>query len=288
MKPFQRSCLVNSSPEEVAGFASRGFFWWLNSFLYTGSRRLLSDDDLLHLDSSLSSQILEQQLRAGWVSWPKSGQHPLLWAVLWCYRRSLSCVILPRVCVILLRFAQPLLIHRALSLISEPDSPSKRSKGLGLVGAALVIYCGIAVGIAQYKHQIYRSMMRLRGGLVSLIYDATLALDTSAAGDAAAVTLMSADVDRIMSGIEMFDVIWATPIEVSAAIIMLARQLGWACLAPVFISLRKFLLSTTSCELTVVISLYLGDIPSWDSRVEVPEDLGRLNTGAHSCYSLYA
>ena len=80
----------------------------------------------------------------------------------------------------------------------------------------------------------------VRGGLICLIFDATLHLDGYTAGESAAVTLMSTDIDRIAQGMELSDNLWAAPIEIGIAIFLLERQLGLACLAPVVITISMF------------------------------------------------
>jgi hypothetical protein len=73
----------------------------------------------------------------------------------------------------------------------------------------------------------------MRGSLICLIFDATLHLDAGEAGESAAVTLMSTDIDRVALGLELSDNLWAAPIEIGIAIFLLECQLGLACLAPV-------------------------------------------------------
>lgn len=74
-----------------------------------------------------------------------------------------------------------------------------------------------------------------RGALVSLIYDRTLQLQDGVYNEAAAVTLMSTDVDRIASSLEDLHEIWAQIIEVGLGIWLLAMQLGWVCVFPLLV-----------------------------------------------------
>ena len=48
---------------------------------------------------------------------------------------------------------------------------------------------------------------------------------------------MSTDIDRIMAGLEHFDNLWACPIEVACAVLLLRHQLGMACLAPIAVTI---------------------------------------------------
>nr|POE78011.1 multidrug resistance-associated protein 1 [Quercus suber] len=77
----------------------------------------------------------------------------------------------------------------------------------------------------------------LRGSLICLIFDTTLGISEGEADKLASVTLMSTDIDRIMTGFTSLDSLWAGPIEASIAIYLLERELGVACVVPVVISL---------------------------------------------------
>jgi hypothetical protein len=77
----------------------------------------------------------------------------------------------------------------------------------------------------------------IRGSLVSVIYSQTLRLPCDSAKSSAALTLMSTDVDRIaLTAQKAFD-LWACPIEIAVAIFLLAREVGWACVAPTLLAL---------------------------------------------------
>jgi uncharacterized protein (DUF4213/DUF364 family) len=68
----------------------------------------------------------------------------------------------------------------------------------------------------------------IRGALVSIVYSKTLIIQGGAFDNAAALTLMSTDVDRIASSLQTVHEIWANVIELSIAIYLLQRQVGVA------------------------------------------------------------
>ena len=78
-----------------------------------------------------------------------------------------------------------------------------------------------------------------RGALVSLIYNRTLTLRAGVYDGSAAVTLMSTDVDRIVSSLEDLHEVWARLIEVIIGIFLLERQVGWVCIAPIVVVAGK-------------------------------------------------
>ena len=76
-----------------------------------------------------------------------------------------------------------------------------------------------------------------RGGIVSLIFSKTLAISDGAYDNAAALTLMSTDVDRIASSLENIHEIWANSCEMGIALFLLVRQVGVATVVTVVLAL---------------------------------------------------
>ncbi len=76
----------------------------------------------------------------------------------------------------------------------------------------------------------------MRGCLVPLIYRKTLLLDSSEAGHAAALTLVTIDIERITNGIVGMHEIWADVVEMGLAIWLLQKQVGAACAVPIGIA----------------------------------------------------
>ena len=71
-----------------------------------------------------------------------------------------------------------------------------------------------------------------RGSLITLIYNETLRVSSSAAPDAEAMTLMSADIDRIGGSFHFLHEWYASLIELALALWLLYRYLGTAMAAP--------------------------------------------------------
>ena len=77
----------------------------------------------------------------------------------------------------------------------------------------------------------------LRAGLVSIIYRKTGTLSVKDIDPATSMTLMSADIERIVQGWQTMHEVWANAIEVGIAIYLLERQLGVACVVPIAVSI---------------------------------------------------
>lgn len=157
--------------------------------------------------------------------------------------------VVPRLCLIGFNYSQPFLINRIIDFVGETgNNASSANSGYGLIGATALIYIGIAVCVspplgflsillnlnplqistAIYKHKTYRVITMIRGALVSIVYSKTLLIQDGAFDNAAALTLMSTDVDRIASSLQNIHEIWANVIELGIAIYLLQRQVGVA------------------------------------------------------------
>jgi ATP-binding cassette, subfamily C (CFTR/MRP), member 1 len=66
----------------------------------------------------------------------------------------------------------------------------------------------------------------IRGALVGVIYQKTLNLETSSITDSAPVTLMSTDIDGIISATQSFYDLWPSVVELSAGLFLLYRKAG--------------------------------------------------------------
>lgn len=79
-----------------------------------------------------------------------------------------------------------------------------------------------------------------RGALVGLIYEQTLQLGSEQV-EMGAVTLMSTDVDRLTMSFQSLNEMWAQTAEIALGIWLLEGQLGWVCIAPIFIVVGRLL-----------------------------------------------
>jgi hypothetical protein len=89
------------------------------------------------------------------------------------------------------------------------------------------------VSTGQYQHLTFRAITMARGQLISMLYDKATDISITAADPTAALTLMSADIERIDTGWRTAHDVWANLVEIAVAVFLLERELGVACLIPV-------------------------------------------------------
>ncbi|KAF3400200.1 Multidrug resistance-associated protein 1 [Penicillium rolfsii] len=243
-------------PEELTGVFGRALFWWIHSILKDGYRGFLMQDDLTRVDRALSSKIVRKRLIRAWNQRRKKStvfqaiyfritksclarpetNFTLPRVLLGCFRAEFLAPILPRLFLMVFRYAQPVLISVTIGFVRNRSSQDKGIKsGYWLIVFTTLIYCGLAVSTSSYRHNLNRLQMMTRGAIIGLIHARSLTVETSYCQDGRALTLMSADVDSIETFAEMIHETWAQIVEVLVGTILLARQIGWLAPMPLFI-----------------------------------------------------
>ncbi len=231
---------VHESPEATSGLFGKLFFGWLNRLFLAGFSRTLSLKDLFPLDKHLTSEYLFQRLSDTWHFLDNKSPNSLFLLVANTMKWHLLSAFPPRLALIGFTFCQPFLITRAIDLSQQPIDKASSNAGYGLIGAYLLVYVGIALTTGQYQHLTYRAITMARGGLTTLMFAKTSSLKSNAVDSSSALTLMSADIERITNGWQTMHEIWASVIEVAIAIYLLEQQLGAACAIPIAVAICKF------------------------------------------------
>ncbi|KAI5197133.1 putative multidrug resistance protein [Aureobasidium subglaciale] len=224
----------DTTPEARSGVYNRSVFWWLNHFLTIGFGKVITFEDLYPLDDALSSEQLAESAQSSWQRSDKISQHALLWNTVVCLKWPLLAPAVPRLALIGFNYSQPFLITRIINYVQHEEKD--QNIGYGLIGAAAIIYIGIAISNGRYQHANFRFMAMIRGSLSSLIYQKTLDLQYMALEDASPVSL-SNDVDYIVLTSETLHEIWAATVEVIIAMYLLGQGSGVGCIAPVVLAL---------------------------------------------------
>ncbi|VUC23924.1 unnamed protein product [Clonostachys rosea] len=229
-------------PESTTGIANHSFLWWVNGLFKLGMGAVIRPQDLFGLTSYMTSEYLSDRMGSAWSSRQKPERRfelPLAtFKVLWF---PFLQIVLPRLCLIALTFSQPLLIARVLDLLQRRKTGFSDKQGYGLIGAAFLIYGGLAVIKLHYHIKNARFMTMVRGAIITLVYDHLLQLPVGSCEDGTATTLISADVERITSSLNQLNELWARAIEVAAGIGLLTWQIGWVSVIPLVIVFLSFL-----------------------------------------------
>ncbi|KDN60706.1 hypothetical protein CSUB01_04114 [Colletotrichum sublineola] len=220
------------SPEEQANVLDRIFFWWINPILALGNRHVLTGESLPPMCQKLSSKPLRQQALRAWDQRGKpEGRSTLPKVLVRSMLPHFLAPIIPRLFLIAFRYAQPVLISTAIRFLSGLSAQSA-DEGRLVILMAVVIYVGLAMSRAVYFHLLNRLKIMIRGAVVGLINNKSFNQQSTGHDDGRAVTLMSTDAESVGQAASMFHETWAQVIEVILGTTMLAREVGWVCLAP--------------------------------------------------------
>ncbi|KAK5991347.1 ABC transporter FGM5 [Cladobotryum mycophilum] len=233
------------SPEETTGLYGLGTFFWLNTLFISGYKKVLDISDLFSLDKNMSAESVQktfsQKIQHGNFHGKKNGLAKTL-------ASSLAVPFLlpmaPRIALMGLAFCQPFLLDALMNHLKKSETESPANNGYGLIGATILVYTGIPTATAFYWYFQERALFMARACLSSAVYRKTIQAKISVADDSAAVTLMSADVERIRMGFMQVHEFWANPIQVALACWLLQRQLGAAFAAPIVVVLLCAVSST--------------------------------------------
>ncbi|PIA90546.1 ABC transporter C family member 8 [Cercospora beticola] len=239
------------APEALVNLYSQVSLWWINPMFWTGYRSFLSIDSLYDIDEGLSSTSAEATFARHWLRRSGERRWDLVWALVHSVKWTLIGLVVPRLCLSALKLCQPLLIARITSLLREGLNDGNRNDANGLIAAAALIYVGVAVTTALYQRHLHRMITKIRGSVVSAVYGKTMRLDDAQLSDNAALTLVTADINRICGSLQTIDDLFATPIEIAVAIYLLERQIGVSCVAPVALAVGVSLLSFISSNTAI-------------------------------------
>lgn len=184
----------HTSPENTSGIYNRSFFWWLNTLMTTGFQRVIKNEDLYPIGEEMSSQCLYSRAQNTWDTCNHARSHALVWSTLKTTKRAFAVGIIPRLCTIGFKYAQPFLLERTVGFANDESQPD--SIGWGLTGAFGIVFLGLAVTNGAYYHMAYRFNTAVRGSLISLIYAKTVDLSITALDESVAVTLMANDTSK--------------------------------------------------------------------------------------------
>ncbi|KAJ5797953.1 uncharacterized protein N7503_007249 [Penicillium pulvis] len=162
----------------------------------------------------------------------------LAYSTIWTFKSSVIWAFMARLAVIGLTYCQPFLITALTDYVQ--DAIPNKNDGYGLIGGFALVFFLKGAFSCLYQHHNFRLTTKIRGAFVSLIFEKTLTLAFDENSDAAALTLMSNDIDNIAFGVQNMHEIWASPIETGIALFLLQRQVSWAAAVPAFVSVATF------------------------------------------------
>jgi hypothetical protein len=231
------------SPLVYANVFSRLTFGWITPLMKLGQH--LAEHDLWRLPRADQADALTNRIHQTW-SRQRSRTHSdpsLIRAIVHAYGGPYLLAVLFKCIQDILQFAQPLLLSRLLTFAdsySHGNQPEPLSHGYTI--AALMFCCGLVQTLFQhqYAHRAFVTGIRVRSGLIGLIYQKSLVLsnqEKSGRSTGDIVNLMSTDVSRIQGSCSDGLILVSGIFQITLAFISLYTMLGWPMLGGVVVVL---------------------------------------------------
>ncbi|WVR05627.1 hypothetical protein IAU60_002649 [Kwoniella sp. DSM 27419] len=226
------------SPVATANVFEKLTFSWLTPLLSLGTRKYLGEEDMWALPPNDSAEALSNRLADMWkketdaVKAGKKKSASLKLAIFKAFGAPYVVAGMFKAVYDLLNFLQPQLLRLLLSFVSSygTDHPMPPIAGFAI---SILMFVSANIGTAilhQYFQRCFDTSMRIRGGLVTLIYRKSLVLSNGeksgrTTGDI--VNLQSVDAVRISDVTQYGHIAWSGPFQILIAFVSLYRLVGW-------------------------------------------------------------
>ncbi|GAA5915191.1 hypothetical protein JCM6882_001133 [Rhodosporidiobolus microsporus] len=248
------------SPYTKANIFQRMSFEWLTPLMQAGSTKYLSEEDLWALPAEDTAHALSTRLEQAWLKrYKESTDRPsLLKALGTAYGGPFLTGLFLKLLDDTFAFAQPLLLKYLLQFVASYGTKHGEPSSHGyLVGVGMFL-CSIlqTVLLQAYFSRAFETGMRIRTGLVSLIYKKALVLSPSerasrSTGDI--VNLQSTDTARLDNFCAYAGYLPSAVYQIIFTLYLLYRFLGWSMLASIVVI-------CASIPLTGVVAKYQGEL----------------------------
>lgn len=259
---YLRTKYGNVAKEQTVSLWNLTFFAWVVPFFRVGYSKVIRLKDIPNIDEYLQAKSASESLHSSWRSTNK-GRFRLIRATFKANSRLFLLAVPPRLALSAFMFCQPFIVSTSIKFFENKSSEEYHTYyGPALVGATVLTYLGIAVSTllpmpascywtvtdhlanqmsrALYWRQTNRLLARFRAGLISIVYRHIGDLQSRDTQDAAVVTLMGTDVERIVQSTKLVHEIWASLIEIAIGVWLLARQISWASVVPLVVCLGVY------------------------------------------------
>ncbi|KAJ7164505.1 P-loop containing nucleoside triphosphate hydrolase protein [Mycena filopes] len=233
----KRSLLIPTDPapayEETLSLFVKPFFPHILPILFTGARRRLTLPELGDIPVYLRAEPATDRLLAALAVEDINGKRYLLRSTVRAFSAQFLSPVLPRLLVLAGTFAQVSLVEAMVTFVADKSIPQER--GTLIVAGYVAVYVSLAISNYVYTEKVNAFVVLYRSALTGALYAKTLRLTSTAArelGQGAATTYMSVDVEKITSGFQMLQEIWAAVLTILVACALLWIKASYVMFAP--------------------------------------------------------
>ncbi|KAM0749801.1 hypothetical protein T439DRAFT_39861 [Meredithblackwellia eburnea MCA 4105] len=255
-------------PRIRANIFDRLTFSWLTPMMKAGYTKYLTEEDLWALPPGDTAEALGANLESTWnkrraLADAKNKDLPpdakkvspsLTGALIASFGGPFMVAAIFKFLQDCLSFAQPQLLKRLLIFVNSYGSSTPEPAFHGYLIAITMFVCAVAQTLLLhcYFARVFETGMRVRGGLINIIYKKSLVLSNDERGGRLTgdiVNLQSTDATRLQDLCTYGQVAWSGLFQITLAFISLYKLLGWYMLIGVAVMLA-------SMPLTAAIARY--------------------------------
>ena len=113
-----------------------------------------------------------------------------------------------------------------IAFVQNGDGSESLNKGYGLIAAFALNYVILAISLSWSAQSMARFQTKLRGCLISTLYEKTLKTPSKDVDLGTATVLMNVDVDKVLQGFKQINELWAAFILTAVSSYIMYTHLG--------------------------------------------------------------
>ncbi|KAK8801165.1 hypothetical protein WA158_001935 [Blastocystis sp. Blastoise] len=232
------------SYEEKAGFLSKTFFNWMTPILKTGSKRPLDFKDIPKLSKCDTADEIYTKTSSCFEESKKQGKPSIYRAMYKSYGKPFVFAGFLKLIHDIMQFLGPYLLKFILDFMSDKDADMMEGIWLSialLVSALVQSYC-----LRNYFFLCYRTGMRMRSTVVTMVYTKSLKLSTKSRtlySTGQITNLMEVDSQRFQDLTSYLQTLWSGPFQIIVCLGMLYWIMGLSAITGVILILLMIPLS---------------------------------------------
>ncbi|ORX98599.1 P-loop containing nucleoside triphosphate hydrolase protein [Basidiobolus meristosporus CBS 931.73] len=291
---------TNPSPEPASNYFTKVTFFWVLPLLKLGRKKTLKMEDIysvhpkflsypLYLaskakvdaDEAIAFQQIKDTEEKGFAPQVERGKINLIRTVLHAVGYDFMFAVVPRVLYICALYVRPALFSNLIAFVTSYSSAEKLSEtrlqepwvGYGLLITIFTTAVLSSLFDGQYQNICYKSSLKVRSVLITLIYRKALRLSCTnkQEGMGSIVNHMSTDADNLVNLFQLIHLTWSCAVEVIVVLVLLYTQVRLA----VFASIVVLIVMMITCAVaTPYFSKHQGAMmQSSDKRMKLISEL---------------